>query len=262
MTSTGVRRFEQRGAYFDGDHVLAAKKGANMLERGSQVQAMAEFMEILDFPPAPGLDVYGQLDAAAATAGERRGQARRSRLAESRTLHPTCTMGAASRSTIRWSISTSCCGFASTRTRRRTSSPSCERSDRPDYQCCAIGDRSPGTPGHTVEGHETDLDEAWFVALAGAGRVPASAQVLGRQIRGHRGPHDRRGRGPPRLHLTGCRASGASVVVKWGRGSPSLASGPLVDPGRQNRDTKSSGPDRRVRAHVSLTLTSASCTRC
>ena len=27
--------FEQRAAYFDGDHVMAAKKGANMLERGS-----------------------------------------------------------------------------------------------------------------------------------------------------------------------------------------------------------------------------------
>src|SRR6202040_2784135 len=51
--------FEQRAAYFDGDHVMAAKKGANMLERGSQVQAMAEFLEILDFPPAPKLALYG-----------------------------------------------------------------------------------------------------------------------------------------------------------------------------------------------------------
>ena len=67
--------FEQRAAYFDGDHVMAAKKGANVLDRGSQVQAMAEFLEILDFPPAPKLDVYGDLDAAAATAGERRGEA-------------------------------------------------------------------------------------------------------------------------------------------------------------------------------------------
>jgi cytochrome c peroxidase len=67
--------FEQRGAYFDGDHVMAAKKGANMLERGSQVQAMAEFLEILDFPPAPKLNVYGELDAATATASERRGEA-------------------------------------------------------------------------------------------------------------------------------------------------------------------------------------------
>jgi cytochrome c peroxidase len=67
--------FEQRAAYFDGDYVMAAKKGANMLERGSQVQAMAEFLEILDFPPAPRLNVYGELDAATATASERRGEA-------------------------------------------------------------------------------------------------------------------------------------------------------------------------------------------
>ena len=67
--------FEQRGAYFDGDHVMAAKKGVNILERGSQVHAMSEFMEILDFPPAPKLNVYGELDAATATASERRGEA-------------------------------------------------------------------------------------------------------------------------------------------------------------------------------------------
>ena len=67
--------FEQRAAYFDGDQVMAAKKGANMLERGSQVQAMAEFLEMLDFPPAPRLNVSGELDAATATASERRGEA-------------------------------------------------------------------------------------------------------------------------------------------------------------------------------------------
>jgi cytochrome c peroxidase len=32
-------------------------------------------MEILDFPPAPRLNVYGELDAATATASERRGEA-------------------------------------------------------------------------------------------------------------------------------------------------------------------------------------------
>jgi hypothetical protein len=35
--------FEQRGAYFDGDDVIAAKKGINILERGHQVNVMAEF---------------------------------------------------------------------------------------------------------------------------------------------------------------------------------------------------------------------------
>lgn len=67
--------FEQRGAYFDGDHVIAAKKGVNPLERGSQVQFMAEFQEILDFPPAPKLDLYGKLDPKKANAQELRGQA-------------------------------------------------------------------------------------------------------------------------------------------------------------------------------------------
>ncbi len=66
--------FEQRGAYFDGDHVIAAKKGVNPLERGSQVHFMAEFQEILDFPPAPKLDVFGKLDPSKATKGELHGQ--------------------------------------------------------------------------------------------------------------------------------------------------------------------------------------------
>ena len=38
--------FEQRAAYFDGDPVIATKKGVNVLERGSQVHFMAEFQEI------------------------------------------------------------------------------------------------------------------------------------------------------------------------------------------------------------------------
>lgn len=66
--------FEQRGAYFDGDPVIATKKGVNVLERGSQVQFMAEFMELLDFPPAPKLDVFGKLDPQKASQSERKGQ--------------------------------------------------------------------------------------------------------------------------------------------------------------------------------------------
>jgi cytochrome c peroxidase len=66
--------FEQRAAYFDGDPVIATKKGVNPLERGSQVQFMAEFQELLDFPPAPKLDVLGQLDPAQASESELRGQ--------------------------------------------------------------------------------------------------------------------------------------------------------------------------------------------
>lgn len=67
--------FEQRAAYFDGDPVIATKKGVNILERGSQVHFMAEFQALLDFPPAPKLDVFGRLDPAKATESELRGQA-------------------------------------------------------------------------------------------------------------------------------------------------------------------------------------------
>jgi len=66
--------FEQRAAYFDGDPVIATKKGVNVLERGSQVHDMAEFIEMLDFPPAPKLKIDGKLDPKKATAQEMRGQ--------------------------------------------------------------------------------------------------------------------------------------------------------------------------------------------
>jgi cytochrome c peroxidase len=66
--------FEQRAAYFDGDPVAATRKGVNVLERGSQVHFMAEFQEILDFPPAPKLDVFGALDRAKASESEKRGE--------------------------------------------------------------------------------------------------------------------------------------------------------------------------------------------
>jgi cytochrome c peroxidase len=67
--------FEQRAAYFDGDHVMAAKKGVNVLDRGTQVHFMAEFMAILDFPPAPKLNIYGELDKTKATPSELQGEA-------------------------------------------------------------------------------------------------------------------------------------------------------------------------------------------
>jgi cytochrome c peroxidase len=66
--------FEQRAAYFDGDPVIATKKGVNILERGSQVHFMAEFQELLDFPPAPKLRIDGKLDPKKATPSEMRGQ--------------------------------------------------------------------------------------------------------------------------------------------------------------------------------------------
>ncbi|MBC7836024.1 MAG: cytochrome B6 [Phycisphaerales bacterium] len=67
--------FEQRAAYFDGDPVIATKKGLNILDRGTQVHPMAEFQEILDFPPAPKLNVFGKLDQSLATESELRGEA-------------------------------------------------------------------------------------------------------------------------------------------------------------------------------------------
>lgn len=67
--------FEQRAAYFDGDPVIATKKGVNILDRGSQVHFMAEFQALLDFPPAPKLAIDGRLDPRKATDAEKRGEA-------------------------------------------------------------------------------------------------------------------------------------------------------------------------------------------
>ncbi len=66
--------FEQRAAYFDGDQVIAAKKGVNILDRGGQVHEMAEFEELLNFPPAPKLGVDGLLIPKKATQAEVHGQ--------------------------------------------------------------------------------------------------------------------------------------------------------------------------------------------
>lgn len=66
--------FEQRAAYFDGDPVLATKKGVNVLDRGSAVHFMSEFQALLDFPPAPKLNVLGRLDRSKATESEIRGE--------------------------------------------------------------------------------------------------------------------------------------------------------------------------------------------
>jgi len=66
--------FEQRGAYFDGIPADATRKGTNILERGSQVHFMAEFQALLDFPPAPKLNVFGRLISPKASESELRGQ--------------------------------------------------------------------------------------------------------------------------------------------------------------------------------------------
>jgi cytochrome c peroxidase len=80
--------FEQRAAYFDGDPVIATKKGVNPLDRGSQVHAMAEFQALLDFPPTPKLGIDGKLDPRKAGAAEMRGQALFFGKANCATCHP------------------------------------------------------------------------------------------------------------------------------------------------------------------------------
>ncbi len=66
--------FEQRTAYFDGDHVIAAKKGVNLPDRASQVAMMAQMQNIFDFPPAPKLDASNRLIPSKANKTELMGQ--------------------------------------------------------------------------------------------------------------------------------------------------------------------------------------------
>jgi len=80
--------FEQRAAYFDGDPLTAAKKGINILDRGSQVHYMAELEELLDFPPAPKLGIDGQLNPRVAAPAETRGQTLFFGKAKCATCHP------------------------------------------------------------------------------------------------------------------------------------------------------------------------------
>lgn len=66
--------FEQRTAYFNGDHIHAAKKGMNILDR-IPVSHMAQMQNMFDFPPAPKLDAMtGRLDPQKATEAELRGE--------------------------------------------------------------------------------------------------------------------------------------------------------------------------------------------
>jgi cytochrome c peroxidase len=67
-------QFEQRTAYFNGDHMSAQRKGANLPDRTDQVAMMAQMQNIVDFPPAPKLDPLGRLDPAKATQRELEGE--------------------------------------------------------------------------------------------------------------------------------------------------------------------------------------------
>jgi cytochrome c peroxidase len=66
--------FEQRTAYFNGDPIHAMKKGMMIFDR-VQVSHMAQFQNMLDFPPAPKLDpVTNRLDPSKANPSEMRGE--------------------------------------------------------------------------------------------------------------------------------------------------------------------------------------------
>ena len=80
--------FEQRAAYFDGDPVAAQKKGVTILERATQVHFMAEFQNLMDFPPSPKLNIQGKLNPKKATEQEIRGQALFNNKAQCSTCHP------------------------------------------------------------------------------------------------------------------------------------------------------------------------------
>ena len=67
--------FEQRGAYFDGDDVIAAKKGVNILERGQPGRRHGRVPgDARASRQRPKLDVLGKLDPGKATPAELRGQ--------------------------------------------------------------------------------------------------------------------------------------------------------------------------------------------
>ena len=66
--------FEQRTAYFNGDHVSATRKGVHLPDRPNQVAMMAQMQNIIDFPPAPKLDPFGRLDPTKATDQELGGE--------------------------------------------------------------------------------------------------------------------------------------------------------------------------------------------
>jgi cytochrome c peroxidase len=65
--------FEQRTAYFNGDHIRAAKKGMMPIDR-LLIPHMAQMQNMIDFPPAPKLDTTGRLNRKKATDSEARGE--------------------------------------------------------------------------------------------------------------------------------------------------------------------------------------------
>ncbi len=64
---------EAKTAYFDGDSVIALKKGARRFTR-EEIAAMAAMQNMIAFPPAPKLDIQGRLNPKKATESELRGE--------------------------------------------------------------------------------------------------------------------------------------------------------------------------------------------
>ena len=66
--------FAEVEEYFDGDTAMLAAIGGRNLQK-AQTNHMGDFNAILDFPPAPKLDVLNRLIPSQATAQELRGEA-------------------------------------------------------------------------------------------------------------------------------------------------------------------------------------------
>ncbi len=64
---------EAKTAYFDGDLVIAMKKGARRFTR-EEIAAMAAMQNMIAFPPASKLDIQGRLNPTKATESELRGE--------------------------------------------------------------------------------------------------------------------------------------------------------------------------------------------
>ena len=95
--------FEQRTAYFNGDPIHAMKKGFIQLDR-VRVSHMAQFQNMLDFPPAPKLDPdTGHLIAEKATESELRGEALFFGKARCAGCHPAPSTSTTRCTTCNWS---------------------------------------------------------------------------------------------------------------------------------------------------------------
>jgi cytochrome c peroxidase len=66
--------FAEVEEYFDGDQALLAAIGGRNLQK-AQTNRMGDFNAIIDFPPAPKLDILGRLLPSEATEEELRGEA-------------------------------------------------------------------------------------------------------------------------------------------------------------------------------------------